>query len=81
MAERKERAEARSMVEVVLGQTGDSAVADDPESALVAARTLMRDAYEASRAQGYLSSLTCSFWVDGKVVRVADYQRVCASIR
>jgi hypothetical protein len=55
------------MIEVVC-TSGDRAEASDPESAFVAARTLLDDAYDAHPFQGY--DPTCNFYVDGKPVLV-----------
>jgi hypothetical protein len=53
------------VIEVLLS-TGDRAEAEDPESAQVAARTMMDDAESAGAASRFL---TASFYVDGKLVR------------
>lgn len=53
------------MIEVLLS-TGDRAEADDPESAVVAARTMMDDARDRDVPSRLLSA---SFYVDGRLVR------------
>jgi len=56
------------VIEIILN-TGDSAEADDPESAVLAARTLMQEAAE----YGASALITASFYVDGKLVRTATH--------
>lgn len=55
------------MIEVVQDQFGDRATAEDAESAVVAARTLCADIHHAT---GVGMLLTCSFWLDGKPLRL-----------
>ncbi len=60
------------MIEVTLTHPSglrDVAEADDPESALFAARTLFDEAREANPYQGFQRGLTVAFLVDGKAVR------------
>lgn len=52
------------MIEVRITPTGDWAEADDPEAAVVAARTLLREA-----AASGCGRPTASFYVAGKLVR------------
>ena len=52
-------------IEVICNETGDRAEATSPRSALVAARTLMR---EAAAALGAGARPTCAFYVAGEVV-------------
>lgn len=52
------------MIEVRIEPTGDSAEAEDAESAVLAARTLLREAKDFSGA----GNPTASFYVDGILV-------------
>jgi len=58
------------MIEIITftrdGDLIDRAEAADPESAVIAARTLLRDARPVN------PHATASFYVDGKLVRTAD---------
>ena len=54
------------MIEVVCNTTQDHAEATTPRGALVAARTLIRDAVEAHPVQCYRP--TCTFYVAGEPV-------------
>jgi hypothetical protein len=54
------------MIEVRVHPTGDVAFADEPESAVFAARTLMSDARDHGAAS---SRLRAFFYVGGKLVR------------
>lgn len=56
-----------TVIEVTCDQTGDTALCEDSESAIVAGRTLGRDAWEARPIMGYEPTLT--FRVDGEIVR------------
>lgn len=60
------------MIEIT-SSAGDTAYAEDPLAALVAARTLCEDAYQAHRAWGHVP--TCTFTVDGLVVVAHVNQR------
>lgn len=53
------------MIEVIVTPTGDNAEVDDAESAIVAARTLMKDARDHGAGDP-----RASFFVDGVAVRV-----------
>lgn len=54
-------------IEVTCDQTGDTAYAYTPDAAVLAARTLCEDAYNANQWQGYKP--TATFRVAGVVVR------------
>ena len=56
------------MIEVVCSN-GDRASAPDPEAAVVAARQMERDHFDACPVQGRGRDLTFAFWVAGKLVR------------
>lgn len=61
------KARERVLIEVVCLETGDRAEADDAEQAILAARTLCRD---ASTSYGRARRLSFAFIVDGETVRV-----------
>jgi hypothetical protein len=54
-----------TMIEIRLSN-GDTAEAENPESAVVAARTLMNDATDNGAASRFL---TADFYVDGQLIR------------
>ena len=56
------------LIEVEVVQTGCTAEADTPEGALLAAKTIAREAYDAC---GGAIKPTVNFCVDGKLVRAA----------
>lgn len=58
------------MIEVVIFPTNDRAEAESPEGALLAARTMIRDALGRGCNCGMsLSAFTATFLVDGRRVR------------
>lgn len=63
------------MIEV-LCSTGDRTEAECPESALVAARQMMEDHWQASPSQGRGRDLMFSFLVAGEVVRVVEGKEI-----
>lgn len=54
------------MIDIVLSN-GDSAEAETPEAAVLAARTLMDDVWEANPRQG--NNPTAAFYVNGVLIR------------
>jgi hypothetical protein len=61
------------MITVRCVQTGDEAEAGCPEAAVTAARCLIEDAVGATGIWGYRETLTVTFHVDDKIVRVATW--------
>jgi hypothetical protein len=65
------------MIEVTVVETGDSAQADDPETALYAARIIAEEARQHRRMWGFDPSVR--FEVDGTLVRVMTLSALNAS--
>jgi hypothetical protein len=65
------------MIEIeVICSNGDRASAPDPEGALVAARTMERDHFDACPCQGRGRDLTFTFVTDGTIVRTVDVKAI-----
>lgn len=62
------------MIEVTIIDTGDTAEADTPEAALLAARTMGEEARAAARTWGY--DPTIRFAVEGEPVRVTTLREL-----
>jgi hypothetical protein len=63
------------MIEILLSN-GDRAEADDPESAVRAARQLIDDNFDALPVQGRGRGLTVTFLVEGAFVRSVDAREI-----